>query len=67
MTLEITDQQWLAIERGESVYVNAGSVGALVLLKADAFDDALAQDRDKAALASAGRRAADHWARENPF
>jgi hypothetical protein len=67
MTLQLSSEQQEALQRGETVRISATGVGEVVVLRAAAFDDALAEQRELADLARLARRAADSWAAENPY
>jgi hypothetical protein len=67
MTLNLTDRERQALQRGEAVRLTAPGLGDVIVQQAEAFEDALAQARDKAALAQSARKAAERWAQENQF
>ena len=71
MRIELTEQQQQAIRQGEAVRVTVPEMdGDLVLLRADQYADlreSLEDEREKAAWAKLGRKAANRWAGANPF
>jgi hypothetical protein len=66
MTVELTEEQRQAIQRGEAVRLSVMDLGEVVVLPASAFV-ALLNEQDKAAWAKLARKAATRWAQENPF
>jgi hypothetical protein len=67
MTLELTEEQRQAVQRGEAVRLSGTDLGKVVVLSASAFEGALLEEREKAEWAQLGRNAAERWGRENPY
>ena len=69
--MNLTLEQIEAVKKGEAVKLPLPEVGGeVVLLRAETYEemrDMLQDDREKAAWAALGRKAADRWAHENPF
>ena len=67
MSLELSDAQRQAVQRGEPVRLTADDLGDVVVLQAQAYEELVRADADKVAWAKVARKAADRWAEENPF
>jgi hypothetical protein len=69
--IQLTEEQSQALRNGEPVRLPAPELGKeVVLLRGEDFariQMLLQDDREKAAWAALGRKAADRWAQENPF
>ena len=69
--MNLTLEQIEAVKKGEAVKVPLPEVGGeVVLLRAETYEEMremLEDDREKAAWAALGRKAADRWAHEHPF
>ncbi len=69
--IQLTDEQNQALLKGEPVRLPLSDLGQeVVLLRGEDFariQMLLQDDREKAAWAAVGRKAADRWAQENPF
>lgn len=67
MTIDLNYDQSQAVRRGEAVRLIAQDLGEVVVLQASAYEEALAEEREKAGWARLSKKAADRWGRENPF
>jgi hypothetical protein len=67
MTIQLTDDQRQAIERGEPVRVQADGIGEVVVLTATSYAEELETNADLAAWAKLSIRAASKWTEENPY
>jgi hypothetical protein len=69
--MNLTIEQIEAVKKGEAVKLALPEVGGdVVLLRAETFEEMreiVSDDKEKAAWAALGRKAADRWACENPF
>ena len=69
--IQLTDEQSQALRNGKPVRLPLPDLGQeVVILRGEDFariQMLLEDDREKAAWAALGRKAADRWAQENPF
>lgn len=67
MTLDLNQDQSQAVMRGEPVRITSDALGEIVVLQVAAYEEALAEEREKAAWSKVGRKASERWGQENPF
>lgn len=67
MTIQLTDEQHRAVQRGEPVRLMSAGLGEIVVLPATVYDDLQQAEAEQTAWAGLARKAASRWAEENPF
>jgi hypothetical protein len=67
MTLDLNQDQSQAVMRGETVRLSSHDLGEVVVLQLAAYEEALAEERERAGWSQLGKKAAERWGQENPF